>query len=669
MLRFYFSFLFLLTATLTQAQDFKFGKVSEAEVAEKTHPEYEEANAAVLFREHTTYYDINKNTGITLVTEVHERIKIYNQDGLDWAEKVIPTYHSGSDHEKVSSIKGFTYNLENGKLTKDKLRKNGVFDEEVNEYNGKTTLNMPGVIEGSVIEYRYTVRSPFLTSIDDTPLQYTIPINQLEIRTTIPEFFGFQKYFNPKSQLSFQINESRKNFTYNFSQSQRSSGRVQNTTFQNNKVEYLENIYEISESDIPPLKDDVYVDYLQNYAAFLTWELQFTKFPDSPVENFSQTWEGVTKTIFDGGLEREINRSRYFKKDLEELLEGVENPEEKISKIYNFVRSKVKWNSLAGYAPDKGAKGAYEDGEGNTADINLMLIAMLKHAGINASPVLLSTQNNGVPLYPTRSGFNYVIAGIELPNDIVLLDATDSNAYINELPKRARNWQGRIIRERGSSAWVDLMPKTQSAENKSINIQFNDDFEVEGKSIVNYTGLFAKSYRENYVGLNTDNYIQLLEEDKGNIVISGLDVKNAKSIGQNIRQTYDFKLADAVENINDKIYFQPMVFEALKENPFKADKRHYPVFLDFPAVRSSRINIMIPEGYEVESLPESTIVEFENGKGEFKFITRLNGTFLRVESVLNFNETVFSTLEYDNLKKFYEQMVDKHSEAIVLTKS
>ncbi len=669
MLRLYFFLLFLLTIGSIHAQDFKFGKVSVAEVVEKVHPQYPEANAAVLFREHNTYYEINKHTGIMLVTKVHERIKIYNKEGVDWAEKVISTYHSDSDHEKVSSTKGITYNLENGKLIKDKLRNNGIFEEKVNEYNGKVTLNMPAVTEGSVIEYEYSLRSPFLTSIDDIPLQYTIPINHLEVKITIPEFFGFQKHFNTRSQLDFQINESRKKFTYNFTQSQRSGVRAVKTSFQNNKVEYLENIYEISETDIPPLKDEVYVDYLQNYAAFLTWELQYTKFPNSPIENFSQTWEGVAKTIFDNGLEKEINRTGYFKNDLKKLLKGINNPEDKISKIYNFVREKVKWNKLAGYVSDNGAKVAYKEGAGNTGDINLMLVAMLKHAGINASPVLLSTQDNGVPLFPTRSGFNYVIAGIELPDDIILLDATDHNAFLNELPKRARNWQGRLIRQRGSSAWVDLMPKKQAVQSKSINIQFKDNMKVEGKSISNYSGLFAKSYRENFAGLNRDNYIQLLEEDKGNIVISGLDIKNKKSIGEDIRQTYEFELADVVENINDKIYFQPMVFEAIKENPFKAKKRHYPIFLDFPSVTNKRINIMIPEGYKVESLPENTIVEFKNGKGEFKFITTVNGNFLRVDSVLNLNEIVFSPLEYNNLKNFYEQMLNKHSEAIVLTKA
>lgn len=669
MSRFYILFFCLLGVFTIQAQDFKFGKVSEEEVNEKVHPKYKEANAAVLYRSQSTYYEVNKTTGFTLVTDVHERVKIYNKDGFDWATKEISFYKNGVDREKITSIKGYTYNLENGKLEEEKLNKNGIFQEEVNDYYTTTKIAMPAIKEGSVIEYRYSLRSPFLTSIDEMPLQFDIPVNKVEASVRIPEFFGFKMHFNPKSPIYLNIAESRKNFTYKFTESQRSGQRVVQANFQNKKMQYLQNIYTLSEENIPPLQDDVFVDHLQNYAAYLRWELQYTKFPDSPIENFSQTWEGVTKTIYDSGIDDELKRTNYFANDIDKLLDGVSDPAQKISTIYDFVRKKVKWNDLIGFQPEKGTRTAYKDGEGNTGDINLLLVSMLRYAGLNSNPVLLSTQSNGVPVFPTRNGFNYVVAGVEVPGDVILLDATDESATIGELPKHARNWQGRIIRERGSSAWVDLMPKQQSSNSQVLNLQFNPDLNLKGKSINVFTGLFAKSYRENYTGLEENNYLQLLEKDKGNIVISNLEVQNEKLIGKDIRQSYDFELIDAVENINDKIYLKPLVFNALEENPFKSDERFYPIFFDFPAIESKTVNILVPEGYKVESLPESSISEFKDGSGSFKFIATQNGNFLRIESEFNLNKTVFSTESYEDLKSFYEQMLDKHSEAIVFTKS
>jgi len=206
---------------LLQAQDYKFGKVSEEEVLEKEHPQYKEANAAILYRKQRVYYEIQKNSGLSLVTEVHERIKIYNKEGFDWANKTISVYQNTSDQEDVGDIKGYTYNIVDGKLVDEKLRRNGIFEEEASKYRLKTKFTMPAVSEGSVIEYKYTIRSPFTTSIDDVPLQFEIPVNRLEAEVKIPEFYGFRMHYNPKSPIIFPIDKTRENFTYNYTQKTR----------------------------------------------------------------------------------------------------------------------------------------------------------------------------------------------------------------------------------------------------------------------------------------------------------------------------------------------------------------------------------------------------------------------------------------------------------------
>ena len=85
----------------------------------------------------------------------------------------------------------------------------------------------------------------------------------------------------------------------------------------------------------------------------------------------------------------------------------------------------MNWNERNGYSCQLGVKKAYQDKTGNVADVNLMLISMLRYAGLDANPILISTRSNGIALYPSRSAFNYVIAGIEVENQIILLDATN----------------------------------------------------------------------------------------------------------------------------------------------------------------------------------------------------------------------------------------------------
>lgn len=661
-----FTLLLLITSCLTFSQDFKFGRVSIEEVQEKQHSLEPEANAAILYRSVNTYYEYNRNT-FTLVTDVHERVKIYNKDGFDYANKEVSSYKNGSTKEVVTGIKGYTYNIANGKLEKEKLKKNGIFEEDVSKYSNKTKFTMPNVTEGSIIEYQYSLRSPFVTSIDDIVFQDLIPINKMEATVTIPEFLNFKKHINPRSPIFLEILETTRNFNHTSTTMKRGNGNVVNHNMETSTVEYFQNVYSISKDNIPSLKTENHLDHIYNYAAVLKWELQFTKFPNSPIENHSQSWEGVAKSIYNNrNFEGELNKSNYYSKDLENLLAGATGEVEKAGRIFEFVKSKVKWNKTLGYTADNGVIKAYKEGVGNVADINLMLTSMLKTAGIEAYPVLVSTKNNGIPIFPTQKGFNYVVAGAKVNGDYFLMDATDPMASFNELPSRARNWNGRMLIDKENSVLVDLMPQVQSLQRATINLQIGEDFSLRGKSLNQMDGLYAKSYRDKYLDIKKEEYIGVLEKNKGNIEITNVAIENAEKIGEEIKETYTFELQNGMEVINEKLYLKPLLFTAVSNNPFKEGERMFPVIFDFPSVENLTVNIMVPPGYEVESLPESSIYELNNGEGTFKFLALQNGNFLRIESVLDLKNIVYSPQDYDSLKKFYSQMVEKHSELIVL---
>src|SRR5690606_31457532 len=137
----------------------------------------------------------------------------------------------------------------------------------------------------------------------------------------------------------------------------------------------------------------------------------------------------------------------YSEKDLDPLVVGKTTEEEKIEVVLDFVKSAVKWNGLYGYACDKGDRSAYQTKDGHVDDINLMLTAMLQHAGLKAHPVVLSTRGNGVPALPRESSFDYVIAAVEIKDKRILLDATEKYSMPDVLPVRCINWVGRIIRD------------------------------------------------------------------------------------------------------------------------------------------------------------------------------------------------------------------------------
>ena len=133
-------------------------------------------------------------------------------------------------------------------------------------------------------------------------------------------------------------------------------------------------------------------------------------------------------------------------------------------------------------------------------------------------------------------------------------------------------------------------------------------------------------------------------------------------------ETYDFTHTNMVERIGGKIYFSPMLYFAKVENPFKQEKREFPVDFPFPYQDKYTFSITIPDGYEIESLPKALSVVMEENLGSFKFNISSVGKTIQVMATIDVNSSHFSPNYYPTLKNFYKAMIEKQNEKVVLKK-
>lgn len=644
--------LLLISQFIVLAQDYKFGKVSKEELKEKFYPLDSTADAAYLYKSRRTYYDYVQNMGFQLVTEIHERVKIYTKEGFDMATKAIVYYtpESGED-ERVNSIKGYTFNLVGNKIQKEKLSQKSVFREQLNRFRTSKKITMPKIKEGSVIEIKYKLISPYIQSINDFHFQHHIPVKKLEAQVEIPEYFVFNKktigYYNVKL-----IKESK-------------GGRIGDT-------QYGVNVFKFDEDNIPALKnDEPFVSNISNYRAGMKFELTQMNFISigGDFKTFSSSWSNVSKQIYkSSSFGGELSKSGYYKDDLEKILTENTTETDKLLAVFQFIKGKVKWNEYYGIYSDKGVRKAYKDRVGNVADINLMLTSMLRSAGLNANPVLVSTRNNGVPVFPTIDGFNYVISMVELTNrGYVLLDATEPYSTPNILPKRTLNWNGRKITKEGNSSWVKLTSSKPAAEDNNLMVTISEDLLVTGLFRTKYFNLSGLTYRKNHNHLTEESVINSLEE-KNNLEIEEFKLINENLIGKPVIRNVKFSSDNLVESINGKIYLEPMLFLTQHTNPFKLAGRKFPVDFTTPWKVKNMVSIKIPKGYKVEKLPESIAVGLPENLGVFKFKVKESGGKINTICVLQFNNAIIAPQYYNALKDFYGQIVKKQSEKIVLVK-
>lgn len=626
------------------AQKYELGKVTIDELNEKSHPIDSSAVAAILFKTGETKFNLNNDGNWTVSTEVSYKIKIYKKEGFDYANKSVSYYVGGFRNETLNFKNAVTYNLVNGKIEKTKLKSDGEFKEEINEDVKVKKITMPQVREGSIIEYSYTLNSPYISTINDWYFQDEVPVNYVEYNVYLPEYFEYRSVISGYEKID-----------------------VQNQAI--NSGDFVQQKYTYTIKNVPSIKEEGFITNIDNYTSILKYELASINYPNQPSKKIAVTWDDVVKSIYDHeGFGNELNNKSYFEDDLKVILEGLTSNKEKITAIFEFVKNKMSWNESYGVVTNIGVKKAYKEKTGNVAEINLMLTAMLRYAGLQANPVLLSTRRNGIAMFPNRTAYNYVVAGVEVLDDVLLLDATNKNAVVDLMPLRAVNWTGRIIRERGSSNEVNLLDVPISKDNVIILGEIKEDGSIVGKLRRVLTDYNSFVHRENYNGVSEDNYLEKLENRYQGLSVEEYKVENINDLSKPVIENYSFTHTNDVEIIGNKMYIKPLLFYTLDENPFKLDERKYPVDFSFPFRDSYNISIKIPEGYEVEYLPEVTNVAMENNYATFKYI--VSATNNNIQLLVNFdiNSFYISSTAYPALKGFFKLMIEKQTDRIILKK-
>ena len=659
----------LLSLFTTKAQNFELGEVSVKELQEEAHPGDSSAVAAILYNKGKSFFEFSQSKGFELVHEVEVRIKIYKKEGYEWGNRTVAYYIGGSDKEYVSFAKAVTYNLADGKIERTKLKNDGEFSENVNKYWAQKKIVMPNVKEGTVIEYKYTKRSPYVTNFPEWSFQQSIPVNYSALETVIPEYFSFKPVYKGFIFPVATTSTNRKMITLTTSTRSEGAAASLNNNVSNQKIEFIEAKTSYILKDLPALADERFVNNIKNYTAAVEHELSYIKYPNSPMEYFSTTWEDVVKKIYDNSdFGTELNKTGYFESDVDALVAGISDDKIKIATIFNYVQSQMNWNDFIGYNCNDGVRKAYGEKTGNVAEINLMLTSMLRYARLNANPIILSTRANGIALFPNRQAYNYVIVGVETNNGLVLLDATNKNTLPNILPIRALNWYGRMIKKDGTSSQVDLMPKGNSKDIMNVMATIGTDGNISGKLRDQYFDYNAWLFREENMGLAKDSQIDRLEKRHPGLEISEYEVINQNDLSKPIGEEMTFVHKNTVDMIGDKLYFSPMLFLASSENPFKQETRQYPIDFVFPNQDKYNISYTIPEGYEIETLPAPLNLAMSDNKASFKFNIIQQGNVIQVASVLDINSAVLLAEDYQMLKDFYKGMIEKQNEKIILKK-
>lgn len=664
------SFLLLLLATTADAQEkkrVKFGKVTPDDF-QTSHYTVDTSAAAIILSHIGSSEFEGDNEGFKLVHKQHFRARVLNKNGYDIATVEIPLYRSGQQEEKVTQLKAYTYNLENGQVVQTQLENSSVFTEQQDKNHFSRKFTFPAVKEGSIIEYTYTVNSDFYFNLQPWNFQSIYPTLLSEYEVTVPEVYEFvflMQGFHPFGQKDKK--DARRQFSFRVAANEglASSGRTE-------AVSLLLGIstYFWQTKDVPALRLENYTTSLKNHMTRIDFQLASVRWPNNPARPVMGTYQKMSEDLLKNeNYGADLSKGNGYLSDVvKELVKGANTPEEKAKRIYAYVRDHFTCTDRSAIYTTKSLKSTFNSKSGNVSEINLLLVAMLKSAGLESWPVILSTRRHGFtsPIYPLLDRFNYSIAAVQLDDSTAnYLDATYRLGF-GKLHPSCYNGHARVVNP-------DATPLTIAADDL-LEQRLSSAFIAKGangklEGFLQYRPTYFESYdiREKIRDKGKESVFKQLEDRVPfNATFKNGEVEDIDSLERSVLIKYEFEAEAPKDNI---LYINPMMGEAMKENPFKSQVRTYPV--EMPSVMDNNfsLNLQIPDGYVVDELPKPTVVKFNDNEGVFQYLIAQSGDNIQFRSRIKLNSATFAPEDYEALRGFFDMIVKKQAELIVLKKT
>ncbi len=635
----------------------KFGKIKPVDFNLNGTVIDSNANAIIMVKKGQSYM-VRYDDGFRLIFNRFERIKIINKEGIKSSVFEIPVYYNKSVTDRITKLKGYTYQIVNNEVKTTELKSENIFEEQTSKNFRTTKVSFPNVTEGCIIDLYYETSSPYFTNIESWYFQDDYPTLYTEYTVEIPMFVQFTPFISGSSMLKYSMNYG------NFNLQNPPPGLDTRTL-----IKTWEGF------NIPALKTEPFTSSIKNYQSKISFQLASFHFPGYADETYNTSWEELTKSLIDDERFGLYNNANNWLEPIVDKIISEPNTNKEYShaeKIFNYVRDHFLCTGNSIYTtPYASLKNIFDNKKGNVADINLLLLTMLQKAKYMAFPIVLSTTNNGIIFQqkPNLDRLNYVIVVVIENDKYKFLDASQPYNGYGLLPEYCYNGEAIIIKKDGplkfelkpedniqkSNVYISLT--VDSAQNWTGNIikicNYNESisFRKEAKSKSN---TLFQQYVANQI--SKDNSLMKVK----NIKCNNIDIYEEPL---EIEADLEIKKEDV-----DNIYINPMFGQDLNYS-FTATNRQNPIEFGGLLDYTYELDIDIPAGYEVEEVPKNEKIIFDDNQIIFYYKKIAEEEkHLAIEVKLQVNTPFILANRYKDLLDFLAFINRKYKELIVLKK-
>lgn len=233
----------------------------------------------------------------------------------------------------------------------------------------------------------------------------------------------------------------------------------------------------------------------------------------------------------------------------------------------------------------------------------------------------------------------------------------------------------------GSFNEVEMEPYDKHAHNMEVSVKFNDDLDtllINSKQIL--LGYGAAEYRPVYAFLPKD------KQDEANIeiiksVAQSTDIKNIKVENELLTDfaenkpysiSADIKSTELIEQAGNKILLKIGEIIGPQVEMYQEKPRQLPIELPYPHVLNRKINLQIPDGYQVKNLKDLDFsIEHKDGdEVTMGFVSNYvqEGNNIIINIFETYKKINYPLSQFEDFKKVINASADFNKVVLVLEK-
>jgi hypothetical protein len=566
----------------------------------------------------------------------YERIKILTDEGRQYANIEIP-YYGGP--ESVRGIEARTIHPDGSIVNFEGT----IFDKSIAEKTGvklmAKTFTLPDVQAGSIIEYRY----------------------RLQLRSG----YVFDSHWMLSQDLftqhaKFSLNPYR-GFTLRYSWPQGLPPDTDRPSQQRNGVIRLET------RDVPAFVTEEYMppENQLKYRVDFIYEDEVLHAEKDP-EAF---WQKFAKRKF-GEIDKFLNQRRAMTEAVAQIVEPGDSQDTKLHKIYErtqrlrnltFERAKSQQESEREKLKEaKDVADVWSRGYGDGDQISWLFLGLLRVAGIEAYPVLVSTRDthffNVNLMNPSDLNTNVVL--VVLDGKELYLDPGTEFAPFGTLPWAETAVIGLRLEKKGGT-WIHTplpVPAESRVERKAA-FQLTSSGALEGKVTVTYSGEEALVRRLNERSADETERKQYLEDQLKADVASGVLVEltnkpDWESSSPLLVAEYELKVPGWAARAGQRALLPVGIFGARSKRTFQHATRIHPLYFSFPFQETDDVAIELAPDWKISGMPKSREQDIDAFKYEISGEEK-SGT-LHLHRQFMQHATVVAVKYYPTVQGFFE---------------